>query len=224
MLKYLTPLFLVLGLLTFPFQSHARNVETDINVFVGWYEADDECAVETEFKAFVGGGFITGFEGLYVDGVEWGNLNNLPTSGYSVGDKISWGTEALEIKLQYTFDVRLKAEICRDLKLGASITYRGSDGVDISEFKYEEEPSLNMSATFDKGLGTYSYWDLSMDRITLTGLNGDSISFGGGAQPSTGGSTGGCALGSLMGSGASLPTFLTLGLFLGLWSLRRFKK
>lgn len=218
-------LFLILGLAASPQMAKAFNNETTIQTGVAFYEADDECAVETEFTSFEGGGNIFGTEGLFVNGVKWGDLSELPTSGYEVGDKIAWGTEALGIKWNYNFDVTLKAELCFNLKLGDQIQYIGSGGTPLSTYVVAQEPILMGAYSFNESTSGYDYIDLNTTRLTLTRLDGTTISFGGGEPPSTqDGDTGnGCSLAMASSGAASLGGWLGLAGLLGFMGWRRLR-
>ncbi|MDX1386409.1 MAG: hypothetical protein R3257_02385 [bacterium] len=229
-MKKLVYLVLFLGVLALPQAAHSRNVGAQIQSGVIWYEADDECAVEVEFTSFEGGGFITGFEGLYINGTLWADLQDLPTEGYQAGDKVAFGTEALGIKWNYSFDVQLRADFCTGLKLGDTISYRGTDGTDLSSYELTQEPMLMGAYDYNKGTGKFDYVDLNVTRLSLTNLWDTTISFGGGEAPSTNGGDGGggqtgtnCSIGNFAGGMGSLSGWLSFAALVGLMTWRRFR-
>lgn len=218
-------LALILGCLALPLPAHSFNDGAQILTGVAYYEADDECAVQTEFTSFEGGGFLAGTEGLYINGVLWADTSGLPTEGYQPGDRIAWGTEALSIKWNYQFDVTLRADYCTDLKAGDVISYRGTGGMDLSSYQLPQNPILMGAYSFNENTDAFDYVDLNTTRISITNLLGTSLFFGGGEAPSTtnGGTGNGCSLNALAGGAGSLSAWLGLASLVGVMTWRRFR-
>ena len=223
-MKNLIRLLFILNIAWLPLTAHSFNDGALIQSGVMWFGADDECGAETEFTSFQGGGFIMGTEGLFVDGIKWGDLSQLPTSGYSVGDKISYGTDALAARLNYSFDVKLEVDICRNLQLGAQISYRGSGGTDLSSYDLTQAPTIMGAYSYSALTGNYDYVDLNSTRITITSLDGSTISFGAGQAPSTGDTgSGGCSLAASLGGTTALGGWGSLVSLLAFLTWRRFR-
>ena len=186
-------LFLLAVFLVFtPMTAQADNFDARIEYFVAYFDTDEECAVQTEITG-IDGGLLNGTEAILLNGIEWANTQELidvqGNSGYQVGDKISWGTSALALKLNYNFDIELRADFCQDLEAGDFISYRTSFGSEVSGYNIGT-PNILTSWNFNPNSGGYDTWDLSTNTFTITGFGGSITIVDGVPQGSTNGGNG----------------------------------
>jgi hypothetical protein len=207
----LTALFLI------PSVSFANLNGFKINFVAAYVDTDEECAAEGEITSDEGG-LINGSEKLTVNGITWGSFAGLPTSGYSVGDKVSFGTDELALRLGVTYDVKLSTDICKGLTLGDSIEFFGSFGDQLTQLNIPE-PMINAAWALNSA-GKYAEVDLTQNSLWGTSLNGSMWTigtgpiFGGGSIPT--GPGGGCNIGGI--SNQYSPSML-LSLFTSLFGL-----
>lgn len=223
-LKIFKVLFLTAFILV-PSSSFANLDGFKLNFVAAFVNTDEECSAEGEITSDQGG-LINGTEQIAVNGTTWGDLSSLPTSGYSIGDKISFGTDPLALRLGVSFDVQLDTAICKGLKVGDSIEFFGSFGAQLTQLTIPQ-PGLNTAWALNSG-GTYDEVDLTQNSLWGTSLNGGMWTLGTGPLFGSGGggmtmSGNGCRLGnSAAASSMSMVWFLFTAIFgLGWLWLRR---
>ena len=219
---------LLLGVMSVPALSYANLTGFRINAVIAWDEAEDECAVEGEITS-IDGGQISGDEKLTIDGITWGDFSELfldASTGYNVGDTISFGTLELSLKLSYQFDVELNTFDCQDLVAGQELGFQGSFGDEITTVDLAE-PMLNYGLAFDSSIaGNYTSFDLTINSWELMGLF-DSVIIGEGPLLDVDGDDGGVSLGDgctlvpVVAAGSALPAVLLMGFGLAVLGSRR---
>ncbi len=224
-MKNWTHLFIFLSIMVFPMASFANVDGYQINWVMSYGEDDTECAAEGEITS-IQGNIINGSERLAVNGTTWGSFANLPTVGYNIGTKFAFGTNSLQVRLNYNFDVALDEGICQNLQAGDVVQFDGSFNDDLASVVLDQ-PMLQSALALD-GMA-YTWIDLNQNSLELTNLNGDMITIGSGPLFNTGGGGGGgtgtstnCSIGAV-GSGFQLAWALLFSPLLGagMWLRRR---
>lgn len=197
-----------------------------INWVISYGEDPAECAAEVEITS-IQGGLINGSERLAIDGLTWGDFSSIPNTGYSIGTKFSFGTDAFQVRANYNVDVLLDETLCEDIMQGDVLSFDGSSTPDLSSLMLDT-PMMHSALVLQNG--NYNWIDLTQNSILITNLAGDTTTFGSGPVINNGGgggggstSTGGCFIGAgVTATGAFAWGILLLPLIaLGLWARRR---
>lgn len=225
-MKTWVSIFSFLILVTIPAISQANLKGATINWVISYGEDPAECAAEVEITD-IEGGVINGSERLAIDGLTWGDFSGLPTSGYSIGTKFSFGTDAFQVRANYNVDVLLDETLCEDIMQGDVLSFDGSFNPDLSSLMLDT-PMMHSALVLQNG--NYNWIDLTQNSILITNLAGETTTFGSGPVINNGGgggggstSNGGCflAAGAPAAGALAWGTLLLPLIPLGLWARRR---